>query len=48
MSTVENKDRKVIPIYQIRSLKYPAIDDGIKKFLTHVVSENFCVIEYEL
>jgi hypothetical protein len=48
MNTADANDRKMIPIYQIRSLQYPAIDEGIKKFLTDVVSENYCVLEYEL
>jgi len=48
MNTADANDRKIIPIFHIRSLQYPAIDDGIKKFLTTEVSENYCVLEYEL
>jgi hypothetical protein len=46
VNTHDPKERKVIPVVNIKKIAYPAIDEGIKKFMTNIVSNNFCVIHY--
>jgi hypothetical protein len=39
-------DRRAIRVENITALKYPAIGEGIRKYLKNAKVENFCVIEY--
>lgn len=41
-------ERKAIPIENIKSLRYPAIGEGIRKHLENAKVENFCVIHYHI
>ena len=38
MSTTDSNDRKVIPVEKIQKIRYPDIDEGIKKFVTEEVT----------
>ena len=48
MSTTDSNDKKVIPIVDIQDVRYPDINEGIKKFVTEIVPGNYCVIDYSI
>ena len=38
------KERRAVKIENITALKYPALGEGIQKYVKNGKSENFCVI----